>query len=81
VFFVISKGETKMKGHRYSAVGLFLVLALSIGMIPRSMRADDFDLEKPIRIRVTAVAHPIGTIESLGLMAVNGRRIQGKSAL
>jgi hypothetical protein len=71
-----------MIGRKNSALGLFLVLVMIAGLCPWPILADgDYDQSNPIRIHVTAMAGPIGTAESFGMMAISGRAAQGRKTL
>jgi hypothetical protein len=70
-----------MKGSRYMAIGLFLILALIAGFCPRPILADGYDLGKPIRIDATARVSPIGIARSLGPMAIGGRLISDSHSI
>jgi hypothetical protein len=66
--------------NRSICLCLFLVLILGLSAIPTSALGDS-NQNRPIRIYVTAKAGPIGTVESLGMMSISGRIVQGRHLL
>ena len=63
-----------MMKAKYPAVALSLVLILFAGLSPKLTYADNkVDGDKPIRLWVTESASPIGKVESIGPLAINGR--------
>jgi hypothetical protein len=71
-----------MKCYKNSVLGLFLVLVLVAGLSPWPILAEgDYDQSNTIRIHVRAIAGPIGTVESFGMMSIGGRAAQGRRAL
>jgi hypothetical protein len=77
---IVEQGETVMISTKSLAVSLALVVVLTASLIPRPAMADDSSSkpERPIRLYATATVGPIGKVQTLAPMGINGRARAGE---
>lgn len=72
-----------MTGKGHSITCRIMILILMIGLTPSLALADkgEPDHDKPIRLYATAFAGPIGTVNSLSTVVINGRTLYGAQTI
>ncbi|MBI3649652.1 MAG: hypothetical protein HY231_01240 [Acidobacteria bacterium] len=69
--------------NKYSMTTLCFIVAVALMALtlPKPARADNPDEDKPIRLRAVAESAPLGSLFSLGKVALNGKASSGEQTL
>ncbi len=72
-----------MTGKGHSRTCRIMILIMMLGMTPSLALADkgEPDRDRPIRLYATAFAGPIGTVNSLSTVVINGRTLYGAQTI
>jgi hypothetical protein len=77
------EGDTSMTKNKYRTMILCLALALVAGLTPKPTFADDrnSDEDRPVRLYAYGGVGPIGKLDSLNAVTINGRMVSGQQLL